>query len=76
MAKIKSIVTLSKQNVVAADELRRLQFLEEKTEGNVLKLIQEIPIRWNSAFYMIERFLQLKDYINNMLLKCPKCCKK
>jgi len=72
MAKIKIIVTLSKQSVVAADELRRLQFLEEKTEGNVLKLIQEVPTRWNSAFYMIERFLQLKDYINNMLLKCPK----
>ncbi|XP_011702573.1 PREDICTED: zinc finger BED domain-containing protein 1-like, partial [Wasmannia auropunctata] len=72
LAKVKSIVTLFKQSVVAADELRRLQFLEGKTEGTVLKLIQEVPTRWNSAFYMIQRFLQLKDYINNMLLKCPK----
>lgn len=71
ISKIKRIVTLTKHSVVAADELRRLQMLEGKTEGTTLKLIQEVPTRWNSAFYMIQRFLELKHHMHGVLLKCP-----
>jgi len=61
--KIKTLVTFFKQSVVAADELRK---------HNVKKLIQSVPTRWNSTYYMLERFIELSDGISLALLKCPK----
>lgn len=68
--KVKTIVTLVIRSVVASDELRRLQLRDGKSEGTALKFIQDCPIRWNSTFYMLERFLILQEYVYAVLSKC------
>lgn len=65
--RVKAIVTYFKQSVSAADDLRKAQ-----SPDNVLKLIQSVPTRWNSKFYMLERFVKLCDYVTPILLKNPK----
>lgn len=61
--KVKALVTFFKQSVIAADELRKY---EQK------KLIQCVPTRWNSVYYMLERFIELSEGISLVLLKFPK----
>ncbi|CAH1104399.1 unnamed protein product [Psylliodes chrysocephalus] len=67
LKKVKVIVTYFKHSVAASDELRKAQPQENK-----LKLIQSVPTRWNSTFYMIERYLMLYKYLVPILLNTPK----
>lgn len=62
--KMKEIVTWFKQSNNASDELRKAQ-----EHNNVKKLIQEVPTRWNSTYYMIQRFLELGEIINQILYR-------
>lgn len=64
LLKIKSIVTFFKQSCVASDELRKSVKAETK-------LIQDVPTRWNSTYYMIQRFLELKSTVSDILI-CHK----
>jgi zinc finger BED domain-containing protein 1 (E3 SUMO-protein ligase ZBED1) len=69
---VKAIVTFSKQSVAVADDIRREQLAEGKTEGNCLKLMQEVPTRWNSLFYMLERFVLLSRILSKVLIQHVK----
>lgn len=60
ISEIKGIVTFFKQSVKAADRLRNEQV---KAEVPILKLKQEVKTRWNSTYYMLERFLTLNRFI-------------
>ncbi|KYN04655.1 Zinc finger BED domain-containing protein 4, partial [Cyphomyrmex costatus] len=68
--KVKNIVTVIRRSVVASDKLKSLQLLDGKTEGTVLKLIQDVPTRWNATFYMLNRFLELEQYVYPAISKC------
>lgn len=61
--KIKTLITFFKHSVSAADELRK---------HNTKKLIQSVPTRWNSTYYMLERFIELSESLTVILLKLPK----
>ena len=37
-----------------------------------LKLIQEVRTRWNSTYYMLERFLQMADLVSMVLFKLQR----
>lgn len=65
--KVKAIVTHFKHSVVASDKLRKAQ-----NEENVLKLVQSVPTRWNSVYYMLERFLKLSCHVAPILLQNSK----
>ncbi|KAJ8962434.1 hypothetical protein NQ314_005730 [Rhamnusium bicolor] len=65
--KVKKTITYFKQSVNAADELRRVQ-----PEDKTLKLKQSLPTRWNSVFYMLERFLMLNKYVASIILSDSK----
>lgn len=71
ITKVKNIVTLVKRSVVATDKLIRLQKHDGRTDGNILKFKQDVPTRWNSTLYIIEKFLNLREYIYLIILKCP-----
>ncbi|CAH1108723.1 unnamed protein product [Psylliodes chrysocephalus] len=62
---IKDIVRYFKHSVAASDELRKCQDMRQAS----LKLIQSISTRWNSMFYMIERFVNLSEKVAAILLK-------
>ncbi|CAI6349045.1 unnamed protein product [Macrosiphum euphorbiae] len=59
ISKIKSIVTFFKQSVSANDELKIVCDL---------KLKQSVPTRWNSIYYMIDRFLLCSNHIASILI--------
>ncbi|XP_066908447.1 uncharacterized protein [Halyomorpha halys] len=60
IGKVKKLVSWFKSNVRASDELRA---------SNSLKLIQSVETRWNSTYYMLERFLSLSSTLNTIVHK-------
>lgn len=59
---VKTIVKWFKQSVIASDELRK------KTEHlGKKKLIQSVSTRWNSTYYMVERFLFLREIVASIV---------
>ncbi|XP_052858297.1 zinc finger BED domain-containing protein 4-like [Drosophila gunungcola] len=60
--KCKSIVRFFKQSPIANEKFKLAQ------EGTIYTLLQEVPTRWNSFFFMIERILKTNDAIAKVLL--------
>lgn len=70
---MKKIVIFFKHSEVATFELMKIQMegANEK-ENKALKLIQECCTRWNSAYEMVERFLQLSDFVARVIMKVQR----
>ncbi|CAI6371303.1 unnamed protein product [Macrosiphum euphorbiae] len=66
--KCKSLVTYFKNSNIATHKLITEQ---ENQNKKPLKVIQEVPTRWNSMYHMIKRILELKNDITIVLLRMP-----
>ncbi|XP_072401942.1 E3 SUMO-protein ligase ZBED1-like [Diabrotica undecimpunctata] len=73
LKKCKDVVTFFKSSPTATLKFKeeQRQFWRDTHERNKepYKLLQEVPTRWNSCFYMIKRILLTSDPLNNTLLK-------
>ena len=61
----RDICTTANHSVNFANDFDRLQ-LENDPDLPPLKLLQDVPTRWNSSFLMLQRISQLKDVILKM----------
>ncbi|KAJ8877039.1 hypothetical protein PR048_021491 [Dryococelus australis] len=67
--KIKTIVSHFKRSCAAMEKLVSAQ----KTAGrNPKKLIHDVPIRWNSKYYMVQRLSELQDVVKTTLVLINK----
>ena len=62
------ICTTASHSVNFNNDFLKLQE-ENDPDGKVLHLCQDVSTRWNSTFIMLQRFLQLKEYIVQMSAK-------
>ncbi|CAG5052904.1 unnamed protein product [Parnassius apollo] len=69
LKKCKSIVTFFKMSTLASDKLRAIQRELNKPE---LKVIQEVPTRWNSAYHMLQRIVTMKTELTLALNECNR----
>lgn len=60
--KVKTIVRHFKTSSTALEKLLKAQ-TQENPENMPKRLIQEVPTRWNSTFFMLQRFVELENYI-------------
>lgn len=74
VSKVKTIVTWFKQSCIACDELRKATAaaMESPTGAAGVKLIQSVDTRWNNTYYMIQRFLELRSVLNDILFRHPR----
>jgi hypothetical protein len=63
VSSVKAIVTFFRQSVSAADELRKV---------TNLRPIASVPTRWNSTYFMLQRFMDIRNEIGTVLLKFPR----
>lgn len=67
--KVKAVVSFFKRSTVAASKLIEQQKLLQRESK---KLIQEVATRWNSSYYMIERFIELEEPLRMTLALTDK----
>ncbi|KAJ8883854.1 hypothetical protein PR048_015709 [Dryococelus australis] len=72
IGKVMAIETFSKRSKRMAGDIRKVQFVNGKTEGTALRLIQDIPTRWNSTYAMLQHLIDLSDVIGMVILNIPE----
>ncbi|CAH2103396.1 unnamed protein product [Euphydryas editha] len=65
IAKIKGIVRHFKHSNVAWEKLKKYQ---EQAGATAKRLLQDVPTRWNSKFYMLMRCVELREPLNSALI--------
>ena len=62
--KIKTIVSFFQHSVKASDKLTQVQ---EQHKQPPKKIIQDVETRWNSTYYMMERYLEQHEHVTYTL---------
>lgn len=70
--KVREVVKYIKNSVTITDELRKKHIESGIPEGQFKKVILDVKTRWNSTFYMLERFVELSRSLNEILLDKPQ----
>lgn len=71
IGKVRDIVKYIKRSVNASDELRKRQIDLGVKQGQIKKMILDVRTRWNSHFYMLQRFIELVSIVGAILLTRP-----
>ncbi|XP_055843622.1 zinc finger BED domain-containing protein 4-like [Episyrphus balteatus] len=66
--KVKSIVAHFKRRAIETAKL--LGYQKSQSVANPRKLLQNVPTRWNSTFYMLERFVALEEAVKSTMALC------
>ncbi|XP_029674260.1 zinc finger BED domain-containing protein 4-like [Formica exsecta] len=69
ISKVRAIVKWVKNSVINSDKLRKIQMRNGVSEGSTKKLILDVSTRWNSVYYMLERFVELTKVCSELLLE-------
>jgi len=78
LTKVKKIVRFFRNSERASEELKTLQKQPrpgetgQKADSQCLKLVQQVVTRWNSTFYMLDRFLELLEFVERALTKVAR----
>ncbi|XP_049524044.1 zinc finger BED domain-containing protein 4-like [Dermacentor silvarum] len=72
LMKVKRIVRFFRTSDVASRLLVEMQLQDGKQEHDAIKLIQEVRTRWNSCYYLLERFLKLSEPVSRVLLQLQR----
>lgn len=65
ISKIKGVVRHFKQSNLAWEKLKKYQ---EQGGATPKRLLQDVPTRWNSTFYMLQRCVELKEPLNSAMV--------
>ncbi|KAJ0170004.1 hypothetical protein K1T71_000880 [Dendrolimus kikuchii] len=69
---IKKIVAHFKRSTSALDMLLSYQIRNMADSGDPKRLIQQVPTRWNSTYFMLRRFCLLKEAVKHCMAMIDK----
>lgn len=69
---IKKIVAHFKRSTSALDILLSYQIRNMSDSGEPKRLMQQVPTRWNSTFFMLQRFCLLKEAVKHCMAMIDK----
>lgn len=67
--KVRVICKWAKRSVTVSDMIRKAQRDNGVAEGDYKKLILDVRTRWNSCYYMLEKYLVVAEFVTPIQLK-------